>query len=185
MGLTGTIRTLTYAVTAGHCWVPGKNVDTVTHDANGEINGTFVAGAPDSENVVGAAMGYGLLEINPFQVAVSGSFDRYSLESIDTNPQVGQQVCKLGARTGLSCGTISRIGDNYFLIDGMHSDHGDSGGIVFRELPNGHAVFVGTVNGFLETQRETVIAQSASNLLGQLDAFAAGKGDTFHFQAGS
>ncbi|MBY0789311.1 S1 family peptidase [Corynebacterium sp. MC-04] len=136
-----------YNLTAGHC---GSKRDKVYLRAdNGEyVNvGEFVWSVLDGtmENV-GPGRDYGLIEIYPkyykiihttpdvawggVPTSVKGSWGPEELE------QNRPYTCRLGWRSGLSCGDYQSMVSKYSLeFDGIQ-DHGDSGGIVWATAPN-------------------------------------------------
>jgi hypothetical protein len=165
VGLTGAIGAAHYAVTAGHCYEAGATVS----DAAGEEIGRFEAGAPDVLGKNGS-LGFGLVRLNA-GVGVSGAFGDSALATADTRPAVGEQVCKLGERTGQSCGTVVAVGRKHLYVDGLNVDHGDSGGVVYRMTPDGQAAFVGLVIGFFDGTTITDV-EPASWLFPQLTRYA-------------
>jgi len=167
VGLTGSVGATRYAITDGHCWEPNAQV----YDANDDAIGVFAAGVRDGTSA-GDPMGYGLVLLTG-ATSPSGSFQGKDVESVDTEPHVGDPLCKLGERTGLTCGTISRISDRDIYLSGMQVDEGDSGGIVYLPTPDGQASFVGLIQGTVDNN--TTDVEPAAELFGELQAYARTK----------
>lgn len=135
-----------FNLTAGHCGNKGDKVYLETDDGE-EVNvGEFVWSALDGtmENI-GPGRDYGLIEIYPkyrkfihtapgvtwggVPVTVKGFWGPKELE------QIRPYTCRLGWRSGLSCGDYQSMVSKYsFEFDGIQ-DHGDSGGIVWATDP--------------------------------------------------
>ncbi|MBB5912430.1 hypothetical protein BJY24_001297 [Nocardia transvalensis] len=138
VALTGHIGGTGYAVTAGHCFEAGARVYA---DTNALI-GIFESGVPDG---AADALGVALIRLTD-EVSAVATTGRLSITAVDTDPVVGQRVCKTGARTGTTCGTIRDAAATHLLTT-FAVDHGDSGGVVYTEVRSGAAVFVGMVVG--------------------------------------
>lgn len=120
-----------FVLTAGHC---GEKGDLFAYADNNNklINfGRMVdsTGATDSAD-------YGLIEIkdskavDPAIIPLKGEY-RLSRWLSPQNIRENETVCRLGFRTGLSCGEyLGQLNENFFEFRGM-ADHGDSGGPAF------------------------------------------------------
>lgn len=51
-------------------------------------------------------------------------------------PKRGQRVCTTGKTSGTRCGRITRVKSNGIIITNIVSRHGDSGGPLFRRIPD-------------------------------------------------
>lgn len=170
VGIIAKMGPTAYAVTAGHCYEAGAPVS----NAAGDRIGVFDAGVPDTGTTFQQArFGFGLVRLTG-GAQPSGSFDRYKLETIDFHPHEGEQVCKVGARTGLSCGTIAAVGGQHIVVRGINLDHGDSGGIVFRVLPDGNAAFVGIVEAMIGGHTGDMDVEAAGDLGNQINGLGRG-----------
>jgi hypothetical protein len=174
IGLTGHIGLARYAVTDGHCWEPGA----VVWNATGTRIGVFEAGQEDGTQE-GDPLGYGLIRLDP-NVTPTGMFRDHLIESVDTAPPVGAPICKVGERTGWTCGVLLHATDDDVIIGGMRNDDGDSGSLVYRTTPDGQAAFVGLLQGSLADNSGTDV-EPAAELFAELNAYAASKHATFQF----
>lgn len=172
LGITGHLGATQYGVTAGHCLRPAARV----RDGAGNTIGWAESVVNDDLNT--NTFGYGLVRLYP-GVRVSDSLGDLRIGSIDDNPTVGSRACKLGSRTGSSCGTIAAVGGNTIRIDGMYSDQGDSGGAVFYNTGDNQVAFLGIIIGN-NAAREYVVAEKANYLYRQIAQYAA----QFTFYAG-
>ncbi|NUS43262.1 MAG: hypothetical protein HOQ24_06190 [Mycobacteriaceae bacterium] len=160
VGVTGDIAGRRYAVTAGHCYKPGM---TVT-DRGGTRLGRYEFGVPDHTGT--DEFGFGVIRLSD-NVNTSASLGGQSLESINFNPQVGQELCKVGSTTGRTCGRITQVTPRHIYAD-LYGDHGDSGGVVYTITPTGQAAFVGIVIAKFE-RRVGLIIEPASVLLNTIN----------------
>ncbi|RDI53076.1 hypothetical protein [Nocardia mexicana] len=138
VAMTGRLGATWYAVTAGHCFEPGAQVYT----ESGTPFGWFEHAVPDGD---AANLGFALIHLHDNAVA-GASTGRLAIATIDPNPAVGQPICKVGARTGTTCGVIGSVAPTH-LRTTVPVDHGDSGGVVYTEIRSGSAAFVGMVVG--------------------------------------
>ncbi|MGH3437182.1 MAG: S1 family peptidase [Sciscionella sp.] len=127
-----------YVITAGHCTAGLPSWQGVGPSVDSSFPGTD----------------YGLIEND--SSSAPGAVDLYngSAQPITSvgNATVGEQVCKSGRTTGLTCGTVSALGQtvdygNGDVVHGLietnvYSDHGDSGGALFDG-----STALGTVSG--------------------------------------
>lgn len=68
-------------------------------------------------------------------------------------PTVGMPVCRTGIATGEACGVIVASTDSVFVIDGLPSDHGDSGSPVYAITEPGRAAIVGIATEVLTSKK--------------------------------
>ncbi len=138
VGLLGHIGDVKYAITAGHCFEAGAQV----RDEDGRRIGAYEQGVPDGDV---DNLGFAMVRLAD-NVVVSAKTDEVAIAAVDSDPAVGQRVCKEGTRTGTTCGTISNIADTHMRTT-FTVDHGDSGGIVYSPTSYGMGLFVGIVVG--------------------------------------
>ncbi|MFI1463469.1 chymotrypsin family serine protease [Nocardia carnea] len=170
VGLTGTIGTARYAVTAGHCYRNG-----VVTDKNSNPIGWYEFHRPDE----GLTFGFALIRLYD-GVGVAASMGSFGLSSVDLKPQMNQQVCKLGATTGWSCGTITEITDRYlYTTNTLGAEGGDSGAVVYRQTSDGHAAFVGLLVAFDEDAGHSAVVEPAEWLFDQIDKYGPTRDNPF------
>ena len=125
-----------FVLTAGHC---GKKGDVFAYStSDGELVnfGRMV----DSTGRTPSA-DYGLIEIAnsaPMESSIIAFKKVYRLSHWETpeNVRENDSVCRMGYRTGLSCGGfLDQLNKNAFEFEGT-ADHGDSGGPVFLQRGN-------------------------------------------------
>lgn len=138
VGLLGHIGDTKYAITAGHCFESGAQV----RDEDGRRIGAYEHGVPDGDV---DNLGFAMVRLAD-NVVVSAKTDEIAISAVDSDPAVGQRVCKEGTRTGTTCGVISSIADTHMRTS-FTVDHGDSGGIVYSPVSYGMGLFVGIVVG--------------------------------------
>ncbi|MFQ6325821.1 trypsin-like serine protease [Nocardia sp. CWNU-33] len=164
VGATGHMGSAQYAVTAAHCFQQGARV----YDANGGLVGWFEQSYGDDSTV--ANLGFALIRLAN-NVGISASLGTFGIQSTYTEPFVGEGVCHVGWATTWTCGTITSIGDHYFITD-FNADRGDSGGIVYNQTPEGRAAFLGILIGGRESGG--VVVETANYLRDTIDAHAVG-----------
>ncbi|MFQ6392208.1 trypsin-like serine protease [Nocardia sp. KC 131] len=169
VGATGHMGSAQYAVTAAHCFQQGERV----FDKNGGFIGWFEQSYGDDSTV--ANLGFALIRLAN-NVGLSASLGTFGIQSTSTDPFVGEGVCHVGWATTWSCGTITELGESYFVTD-LSADRGDSGGIVYNQTSEGRAAFLGILIGGRESGG--VIVETASYLRNTIDAHATG---TDHFR---
>ena len=120
-----------FAVTAGHCLQDAKN----TVDGFGTVDKVSRHYSPDK--VAPEHSDYGLFGaplVNRVSVGVNAPIGTMptAAKSFDilgvVAPKVGEPVCAYGDSSGWRCGTITRVNDTTFVVAGMGSVVGDSGG---------------------------------------------------------
>lgn len=119
------------AVTAGHCLQDAKS----TVDGFGTVDKVSRHYSPDK--VDPEHSDYGLFDaplVNRVSVGVDAPIGTMptSAKSFDilgvVAPKVGEPVCAYGDSSGWRCGAITRVNDTTFVVAGMGSVMGDSGG---------------------------------------------------------
>lgn len=130
-------RTPTLAYTASHCYKPGTS--TAVHLGNQRL-GDFI---PEISN-----RDLDLIAIR-LNSGIRGSKVLQSGEPLLSTwvPKPGTTVCKYGATTQETCGTVLASEDDRFTVR-MAADHGDSGAPIYQRLDTKeeHGVhLVGTV----------------------------------------
>ena len=123
-----------FVVTAGHCGAPGHLFATSDGQGNFPVIGSMVESYVNGSDAGIFGADIGLIELYPTTIAnaglpthgaVAGWQDLAWLES--TRPE----ICQVGYRTGLSCGSYSGPGhEGLFYYQGS-TNAGDSGGPVF------------------------------------------------------
>ncbi|MBF6174528.1 hypothetical protein [Nocardia blacklockiae] len=169
VGMTGHIGPDKYAITAGHCFERGAQV----RDGNGRHLGSYEFGVPDGEV---DDLGFAMVRLAD-NVVVSAKTDEVAITAVDSDPKVGQKVCKLGSRTGKTCGTISSVSDTN-LRTTFPVDHGDSGGIVYSPTSYGMALFVGIVVG---TGSDFTLVEPAVRLGDQIQRRGPDRSESFRW----
>lgn len=124
-----------YMTTAGHCGEVGDQVLIEDQQGNSYHVGTFVWSQYES-----ATSDHALIElsVSPEYVAGTPPVEGVRLAGVaglDWLEQVKPTVCRLGYRTGMSCGQFrTSEGPLSFRYDGI-TDHGDSGGAIWAVDP--------------------------------------------------
>lgn len=139
-----------YMLTAGHCGNQGDVVYVRDSNGNDTPVGEFVESTGDR---LRDGSDYALIEVTdsarraelPFEdPRFEGWVDQAWVEA--NNPD----ICRVGYRTGVSCGSYLGMKNNTILYEGI-SDHGDSGGPVWAVDRNGDRWAVGVTSyGFTE-----------------------------------
>lgn len=130
-----------YLLTSGHC--DGQDFSPWT-DAAGNPIGRIMA-SEDNGDDRDAAM----IELNSAAGVPIGDVDgRYRIRDVLTADQmhVGMPFCKVGARTGETCGTVTGITGNVVTTN-LFSLEGDSGSPGFVMNPDGTVSAVGILQG--------------------------------------
>lgn len=110
-------------LTAGHCVLrAGLPVTSIGDPAAGPI-GTTVSGhwGPD----------YGVVELDPAKVLPVSSTGGVTVTAIGA-AEVGQPVCKSGAATGMTCGTVLDVRADTDIVTATPTLWADSGGALVR-----------------------------------------------------
>lgn len=170
VGLTGMIGEARYAVTAGHC-----KRDGVVTDKDGTPVGWYEFHRPDK----GLTFGFGLIRLYD-GVGVAATMGSFGLSSVDMEPRKGQQVCKLGATTGWSCGTITETTKRYlYTTNTLGAEGGDSGAVVYRQTSDGQAAFVGILVAFDESRDNSALVEPAAWLFDQIAEYGPTRDNPF------
>ncbi|WP_328387637.1 hypothetical protein [Nocardia sp. NBC_00416] len=170
VGLTGSIGSAHYAVTAGHCHHEGIVTDKV-----GNPIGWFEFHRPDE----GLTFGFALIRLYD-GIGVAASMGRFGLSTVDMKPQVGQEICKIGATTGWSCGSITETTDEWlYATNALGAEAGDSGAVVYRQTSDGHAAFVGILVAYDDAQGRNAVVEPAAWLFDQIDRYGPTREDQF------
>lgn len=133
------------AVTAGHCGIPGAIVLTSGERVLGRYIQVRSGVGPDQD-------GYALILLNA-DVGMSANISsRFALQK-QGRASAGDEVCLFGTTSGVHCGNVERVAEDFGVIAGRISAPGDSGGPVVRMAD--HAL-VGIVLGHDNTTQTTV-----------------------------
>ncbi|MFD6358058.1 chymotrypsin family serine protease [Nocardia tengchongensis] len=163
----GTLNGVRYLVSAGHCYRPGAQVSEV----NGQVIGSYESGTPDDLRAM--SFGYSLIRLNNNISTNSITFEPgphlVNLYAVDMNPQTGQQICLSGWTSRSTCGSIAEVHDNYILADGMGSEQGDSGGVVYRSTGYGKGAIIGILIGKNDETHQSII-QPVGNLFWAIES---------------
>lgn len=145
IGMTGHIGPARYAVTAGHCFshIDGGQVT----DNFGNPLGWYEQGVADDN--VHSIFGYSLIRLWE-SVFPATNIGRIDITSLETSPVVGESICKAGATTGWTCGSITEVHPGRLVSD-IPGAKGDSGGVIYHQTAAGQAAFVGILEGVSAT----------------------------------
>lgn len=164
--LTNT-RDRIFNLTAGHCGNPGDSVYLVNHSGKTKI-GEFVWNAYNGEQTISTGNDYGIIEIYPKYAQYIDATPNVSFNNRDVT-LVGYRdatwlaanrprICRLGYRTGLSCGDYRGITNGRTLNYTNISDKGDSGGAIWAmdpADPTGTKIYAVAVNSFMNMRDAT------------------------------
>jgi hypothetical protein len=137
-----------YAVTAGHCVVERDTSNPLEDPATRDPLGRYRVWQqdPSAWTQPTDTFGFAVAELSP-GVRISSSMTQGRMISGTATVQPGDRVCKLGATTGWTCGTVETVNDRQIDIS-IVGGGGDSGGPVVMERPNGTYALVGiTISG--------------------------------------
>lgn len=152
-----------FNLTAGHC---GQRGNSIYVDISGQ-GSTYFGSVTDSGYTSTDGQvhedsdhDYGLVSIDgsaakwssamPFAQKLSGYLTADQLAT--RRPR----ICRLGARTGLSCGAMVAVNDDGYVTYRSIADHGDSGGPVFAMI--GDALYAVGVDSSGEDEDATLAA---------------------------
>lgn len=141
-----------YMTTAGHCVEKGEEIFYV--DANGD---PVVAGKAvlSTGGNLESDLDYGLIELYPeaewqATIPVHESLQVVGSANATWVEENKPYICRLGYRSGLSCGSfIERETDNVFRYENI-SDQGDSGGPVWAQDPATGEWYAVGITSFME-----------------------------------
>ncbi|MFD6353691.1 trypsin-like serine protease [Nocardia tengchongensis] len=177
LGAVGTIGGIVsgaqYGVTAAHCFEDGKPV------YGGSKQKPWLLG--HYEKAVGtdaspAELGFALIRLEPDVFMRAFLPDDTVINTADTVPSIGQDVCHIGYGTGWNCGTVTTVADTYFKTN-FPSDHGDSGGVVYHKSSGKTVDFLGILIGC--TDDGQALIETATHLQSLISAHAGGQFDWY------
>lgn len=128
-------------LTAGHCDRDPVN-DTVLQRTP---SGDQVVGRYIRAEVIPGVRDMGLVDLAGSSVPLVSQVDAMRVSRVMTADDLRReqpQLCKSGARTGLTCGPITSVTDNEVSFRAW-DDLGDSGAPVYARLPDGTVAAVG------------------------------------------
>lgn len=132
----------TYAITAGHCRTDPAS--GYARDKNNGITGDFVRTVSAPPRSGGAD--YALIDFSSNSLA-SAFIVNHRMPFMDGHPepQIGENVCRMGVSSGQQCGQIAAgQGEDQYLTTGMPpSIPGDSGGPVWTPTAHGFPQIIG------------------------------------------
>lgn len=139
-----------YMVTAGHCGRQGDRVYIRGDDGYDTEVGEIV---DSTGGRLGNGSDYALVEVtnttrNARLPLTDPDFDGWKSQAwVAAN---APRICRLGYRTGISCGNYLQMKNNTIFYEGIQ-DHGDSGGPVWAETGDGKRYAIGVTSyGFAE-----------------------------------
>lgn len=148
-----------FIMTAGHCGNEGDNVYIETSSGETVPVGQFVWS--DFQENGNTPIDYALIEltIDPQYVSGTPPLEGMQLAGYADGSwlqQANPYICRLGYRTGLSCGQFRELTSDYaFAYDGI-VDHGDSGGPVYAIDPQDNSkMYAVGVTSFMFAQDAT------------------------------
>ncbi|WP_156324727.1 hypothetical protein [Corynebacterium lactis] len=128
-----------YNLTAGHCGKPGDEVFVEAGPEKLLKVGTFIWTEHDEFAPAGTGPDQALIELEDSAFAVgTPELDKVTLvghASMDWLQQNRPYLCRLGWRSGLSCGSFDRIVNQHLFRYDNISDKGDSGGVIWAQDP--------------------------------------------------
>lgn len=124
-------RGVAVIITAGHC----GEVGSVWSSNGGTVLGTmtqrrFVKGGGEDDFAI--IRNAGNVGLGP-TVRDGGTIKYVDRLGV---PKRGQRVCTTGKTSGTRCGKITRVKSNGIIVTTILSKHGDSGGPLFRRIPD-------------------------------------------------
>lgn len=132
----------TYAITAGHC--RADPASGYARDKNNGLTGDFVRTVSAPPRSGGAD--YALIDFSSNSLA-SAFIVNHRMPFMDgqPEPQIGENVCRMGVSSGQQCGQIAAgQGEDQYLTTGMPpSIPGDSGGPVWTPTAHGFPQIIG------------------------------------------
>ncbi|MGS2664436.1 trypsin [Corynebacterium glucuronolyticum] len=146
----------TYGITAGHCaeenhtevyWQPAGSPQLVRL---GSITVRQTAGKPTADSPFGFDTDVALFLISAEPSAAVNPLiaNVYQATSVlapeDLVP--GQQVCKMGYRTEITCGSVIAANDSFVRVN-LYTMPGDSGGVLYAPRDDGTVAIIGALSG--------------------------------------
>ncbi|CUU66594.1 hypothetical protein ACTXKQ_09350 [Corynebacterium variabile] len=151
----------TSSLTAGHCGNVGDTVYVDTSSGDTIPVGEFIWQAFDGEANIGTGNDYAIIRFyDDVLYATLGTpevtFDDVPVELAGWRDaawleQNKPYMCRLGYRSGLSCGTFQEMTNSNTVMFDNISDHGDSGGAIWAvdpADPTGSKIYAVAVNSF-------------------------------------
>lgn len=165
LGATGYIGGAEYGVTAAHCYEEGKTV----YSAGGRVIGHYEQAFGSDASI--ADMGFALIRLSPDTIMQAFLPGKIRINTADSAPYVGEEVCHIGTGTGHTCGHITSVGNGHFIAD-FPSEKGDSGGIVYHRAADNRVDFLGILIGSIEGSGALI--ESAQYLRDSINSHAGG-----------
>ena len=160
-----------FILTAGHCGREGDVFSMEDPEGRHHVVGTMTYSEFQNHGDIGR-YDKGLIKIdNPAMVDASlqlfwknQKMITAAVQNTGWTEEHKPRLCRMGARTGLSCGPYYGVGADGQLIYNAISLPGDSGGPVFA-THNGHAFPIGIVSGGLKEDAIHQVAQPIAQFL--------------------
>ena len=145
-------------LTAGHCRRDPHNDTALQRTPTGDqIIGRYVRW-----EVIDGVHEVGLVDLAGSAVPFSGALDGMWVSRVMTADELLRdmpQLCKSGARTGLSCGPITEVTGTQVSFRAW-DDAGDSGAPVYARLPDGTVAAVGVLFAHSDDDQGRIIHAS-------------------------
>ena len=164
-------RSEIYNLTAGHCGKTGDKVYAFTEQGESVHVGQFVMSQYDeTSEALSSGRDYALIKFNSNAINIPGTpnvtaggsplklagwTDSQWLE--ENNPY----ICRMGWRSGLSCGQFQKMVSDTTMVYDNISDRGDSGGVIWAVDPK-------------DPSQTTIYAVGVASFLTMTDATSAG-----------
>ncbi|MBM4574868.1 hypothetical protein GS896_27810 [Rhodococcus hoagii] len=136
------------ALTAGHC----GNIHDEVATSDGRVIGriadrTFTDGAQRQDTALVSF--YPGIAVDPNVPDIGRAIDVLSSDEVEDLTRTDPVLCKLGAKTGLTCGSAVEFAGapTTMLAFASNGGHGDSGAAVWTYGAGGEILAVGTVSG--------------------------------------
>jgi hypothetical protein len=158
------------AVTAGHCAMDSSE-PVRNHDAGDVVIGRYRVWKADAatEDSQADTSGFAVIELMP-TVSITSDTSFGTITGV-AHARAGDQVCKYGSTTRLTCGDVSYASDKSLVLK-LHVEEGDSGGPVIRYTSPGADTYelVGNINANASYTNgiTRALAQPLANMLGLL-----------------
>lgn len=164
-----------YVTSAGHCGEKGDQVYIQDNSGRYQKVGEFVWSAFDTENR-SSPIDHALIELTVSPQSVEGTPAVQNLKlvgwaSASWLEEAQPRICRLGYRSGLSCGSYRGMVENYMFSYDNISDHGDSGGAIWAVSPdNPREVYaVGMASYGFEEDATSAGASLLAPIMGEFD----------------
>lgn len=156
-------------LTAGHCGEVGDKVYVQSSQGEPVYVGEFVWSDYGGEQSVGTGPDYGLIEFYDEYHEYVNSTPSVSMDGtpVDIQGWAGVEwleenepyMCRLGFRSGLSCGSFRQMANDITVEFDNVSDGGDSGGVIWAHDPsdrNSSNIYAVAVNSFRQDHDATM-----------------------------